>query len=513
MTQLTEEQAIRRRKSAEWIKKNKDYQDSDDPKKVEAFNKVKKVYQILSQSDPESPYRKDFSFSNMGKNFLPSLIKEVKNIATAVTDPKATGKALGNVLLGTVQKLIPGEQDSEKYADALGDYYAKKYGSTKAFLEYLETEPAAVLGDISMVLTGGGMVAAKVIGGVNKIAKSQALTKAQTVADSTAKAGAVIDPINLGINTAGYGFGQALNIGAPHLASRLYQSGLKPSTALSIEDTANIVKTGLDKDIPLNAEGIGKLQIEIQRASKVVDDLIDEASATGKTIPLKTILKSLDELEASFKSSPKEGGAAALQRIKLIRRQMTADFKVTGKKSLTAKELNDYKRSIYGEQSFNKRNQSGTNITEQSLSAKGRGAKGLLEELDPRLQGANRELGNLLQLQPELMNQVNRLQKKDMVSIGAPIKLDAVTGVIDGGSNIAKKAAQIGSVLIDYTPFKSSISRIMHKKQTTNIFDQFNNNSPVQSFGRNLLSETGDPAGGISNLEDFIIQKQGGLLQ
>ena len=494
------ENATRRREAAEWIQKNKKFKNSEDPKKREKYEKVKKVYVLLSQEIPESPYRKDFSVENMVKNFGPSLYRELENIATAVTEPRKTAKALGNVLLGTVQKIIPGEQDAEKYADALGKYYATKYGSSKAFLKYLEEEPAAVLGDISMFVTGGAgvlKVASKVGKADNVVGK---------VADKTMKGGAAVDPINLGLNTAGYGFGKALNIGAPHLASQLYQSSLKPSTSLGLEDTARVVKTGLDKDIPVSAKGIGELELKISDAGRVVDNLIEEASATGKTIPLTQILKTLDELEASFKISPKEGGAAAIDRIKKIKKQMKDDFKVSGKKELTAFELNEYKRSIYGEQKFNQRNQSGTNIDDQSLSAKGRGVKGILEDLDPRLQVRNRELGDLLQLKPELENAVNRLNKKDMIGIGAPIKLNTISNTVEG-AGAAKKAAQIGSVLIDYVPFKDSIARIFHKKQTRGILNQYGDNNPYYSLTRNILSEGGDPQGGIRNIEDFFVNK------
>ena len=49
------------------------------------------------------------------------------NTAQALLHPIQTAQGIGNLAVGGVQKLIPGTQPQEVYADALGDFLKQRY--------------------------------------------------------------------------------------------------------------------------------------------------------------------------------------------------------------------------------------------------------------------------------------------------------------------------------------------------------------------------------------------------
>jgi hypothetical protein len=100
-------------------------------------------------------------------NFGPSAAKFGGDIVDMVTSPVETGESLYNLSLGAAQKLIPdswtgGPMGKEKYADAMGDFFSKRYGGEDEIKRTLATDPVGVLADFSAFLTGGAMLAAKV---------------------------------------------------------------------------------------------------------------------------------------------------------------------------------------------------------------------------------------------------------------------------------------------------------------------------------------------------------------
>ena len=132
-------------------------------------------------------------------NFPSSAVKYGKELYEAVTNPVETVKNIGMVAAGglknitpeVVQKFIssiasePGQIDQAvQMANAVGGEYAKKYGSVEGFKQALASDPVSVIGDLSLLATGGGSVAAKVPG----------LAQAGRM---TAQVGRTIDPFNV----------------------------------------------------------------------------------------------------------------------------------------------------------------------------------------------------------------------------------------------------------------------------------------------------------------------------
>ena len=120
--------------------------------------------------------------SGFTQNIAESTIKTAKGIVQPLLTPVQTVKDLGNLAIGVAQLVIPGKQDKEKFAKALGQFYVDRYGSLQKAADTLYSDPVGVVADISTVI-GGGAGVLKAGGQVSKIG---GLTRAgQTLARLT----------------------------------------------------------------------------------------------------------------------------------------------------------------------------------------------------------------------------------------------------------------------------------------------------------------------------------------
>ena len=123
------------------------------------------------------------------RNAPDSAVTMGKDIVQAVAHPFQTGANIGSVIAGGVQKAgqaagLPGIDTSQiPAADAIGSYFADRYGGIENFKKSLAEDPIGVAGDISTLFTGGGGAAARLPGVAGR------------VGEIAATAGRVIDPI------------------------------------------------------------------------------------------------------------------------------------------------------------------------------------------------------------------------------------------------------------------------------------------------------------------------------
>lgn len=98
-------------------------------------------------------------------------------------------RGIANVGAGVVQKLIPGEQGKEPYADAIGKFFADRYGGMENLKKTIINDPVGFAADVSAVLSLGGSAAGK----------AGQLTGATRLAETGRKAaqiGRAIEPVN-----------------------------------------------------------------------------------------------------------------------------------------------------------------------------------------------------------------------------------------------------------------------------------------------------------------------------
>lgn len=127
---------------------------------------------------------------NAGQALPKSTLALAEGVGSAVIHAPETVKALGSLAAGALNKLDPTGVVTfdEGTIDALGRFYADRYGSVEGFKAAVADDPAGVLADASTLLTGMGGAATK-LGAVGKIA---GLEKAGQAASALGRA---VDPL------------------------------------------------------------------------------------------------------------------------------------------------------------------------------------------------------------------------------------------------------------------------------------------------------------------------------
>ena len=163
---------------------------------VDAFLNDKRTFdvdQFLEKQPPQTPTSLSIPdmISMAVDNLGPSAVQAGKDLVTPFVEPVETAKALGNLAVGAVQKVIPGEQSSEKYADAVGQFFAKRYGGVEELKNTIAKDPVGFLLDFSTILSGGGTAAARLPG------------KAGQIANTARAVGNALDPITVAAKVGG----------------------------------------------------------------------------------------------------------------------------------------------------------------------------------------------------------------------------------------------------------------------------------------------------------------------
>ena len=89
-----------------------------------------------------------------------------------VLNPVETVETLGKVGAGIAQKLIPGEQGQEAYADAVGGFFAERYGGLDNLKRTMAEDPVGFLADAATVLTGGQLALARAPGVAGQVGRA-----------------------------------------------------------------------------------------------------------------------------------------------------------------------------------------------------------------------------------------------------------------------------------------------------------------------------------------------------
>ena len=233
-----------------------------------------------------APERFEGSWSEAGMSaaneFIPSTINAGADIVSAITSPIDTGKQLLGLVQGTMTNttdmiysaVLPDSwsdklkeftssiggskfQSNEEAATAVGDYFIDKYKDAESIKHVIATDPASVLLDVGMVLSGGGAAVTK-IGQITKVGN---IAKA---GDIISKTSSFVDPVSLGLK-ASLGIGNA--------ATKITRETLGTSTGAgskSIQEAFDAARKG----------GVSEKQfLEHLRGGKEMGEVLDIAIA------------------------------------------------------------------------------------------------------------------------------------------------------------------------------------------------------------------------------------------
>ena len=131
-----------------------------------------------------------------------SAVNTAKNIVQPLLHPVDTAKTIGNLTAGVLSKPWTAAMEAggfyvdpqkkaevEATADAAGRFLADRYGSSEGIKKTLATDPVGALADASVVLSGGGTLAARAPGAIGNAGR--AAVKAGNAIDPIAAAGRV----------------------------------------------------------------------------------------------------------------------------------------------------------------------------------------------------------------------------------------------------------------------------------------------------------------------------------
>ncbi len=420
----------------------------------------------------------DFDASKMVDNFIPSLKKEGAEIFNAITSPLETGESIFNMIAGGVQKLDPTGilgTNKEKYAEAIADYYAEKYGSFNAFKRELQSNPAGVLGDGSMFITGG---AGAVKLGAKLGATGNIVSKG---ADVLGKAGASIDPFNLAMNVPLTGAGQAIGTFTKDtLAPSLYESSLKPSANALKSRRDRAVQTGLNEKLPINRKSAIYINDTLADLGKKVDEIIESSDAS---IPVEKLFETFDSLVNEFNVVGDVNSKGNLAEIAKLRDKFEASLQ--NKRNLSASEFQKIKKIYANQADYNKVNQQGTRVDESFYREIAGNAREAVSDAIPAVKAGNKRMTDLFNLDEFLSPRVGVLGNS---SGGAGQFGRAVAsqsqGAVQGVSNAG------GALIGEFLNSGRARAGILLNEYRNNPVSALLDNGSKRPFITNLLSNT-----------------------
>lgn len=287
--------------------------------------------------------------------FLGNVVKSGADLVTGTADAlihlPRTLETLGKTGLGVIQKAIPGEQEDEKYANALGQFYKERYGGLSNIGNTLYNDPVGAALDVATFASGGA-------GAVGKLGTTSKLGKAARIVEDVSRA---VDPLNApgailrktkGLVTPTLEKSaqklEALNLRmTPSAKNKLIMKESTFDRIPELSDT-DVVKYGASKKL------VGTPEDRVLQHQQVIDDLesvLDEATKSSKQVtPKSQIISELQKIVDSYKGKPTQYKA-----IKGVIDEKIAMIKDRGfipGKYLTQEALQNLKRDAWSASKF-----------------------------------------------------------------------------------------------------------------------------------------------------------------
>jgi hypothetical protein len=343
-------------------------------------------------------------------NIPSSAVKYAKDVAYPVMHPQETVESLGNLGSGLLHKtpFYPGEQDDEKYPDAVGAMLSDRYGGIEEIGRTLRTDPVGALGDAAGLLTGVGMI--------------PRLSKAGTLGRS-------IEPANLAFKAAG-----RLADVPKNIPKNMYSGVLKFPTVKDPARRGDIIQQLLDDGVRPNVAGMDKLQSKIAGNENAISKAIDEQAAYRNDVlgveipyefPTEPLLESasarLDRLNNDTATAAVAMDPARDAGRKVLENAQSA-FRQAGE-TMSLQDIQRFKRNLYKAQKFDKNVEGGalgTSDTVNSLRGDmAQKAKELIENQVPVISGLNQTYGKRLEARDPLARSSNRLENRSNLGLSA----------------------------------------------------------------------------------------------
>jgi hypothetical protein len=285
--------------------------------------------------------------SEMGNQFEQSTFNLAKDIGSMFIHPIKTGKGIKDLATGIYHKFTEGVQPDEEQVDKLVGFFKDRYGGDSIGEVYenikwtLAKDPAGVVDDVAMFLTGGA-------GAVAKVAKvaGKSGSKVAKIASTAVKVGEGLDISSKPFKAVGKGIGKLKDIAAPKNPGVSFYTKLAPHLKAKGDVPAAdaIYKYFVDNGLQINRKTIAQMNEAIASSGKVIDDLVTESTKRGGEIPTEKVAKIYHDMIMDKGKFKLEGHDAGKNREFLLEGR-EAFMKEHGD-TMTTRDLQDLKTSI-----------------------------------------------------------------------------------------------------------------------------------------------------------------------
>lgn len=419
------------------------------------LEELRAIEKDKSKSEPV-----EFSFWETVKNVPDSAYNFAKNLVQPIMHPVDTASSMYNLAMGGGEKLnkylnnalpesliqadIKGtnfladlglpiqrrpqnikdiQYPHEQYADQFGQFMSDRYGSVDNIKKTIMGDPVGSLADASSIFTLGGSALSQI-------------PKLNKVGNAVSKTGQMIEPINMAKGAGKYVASKATTSSLP---VSMYESSAKFSTTIPKDKRLKLAETALKNDILPTSSGLDKLDKMINSYSNKIDDLILDAEKSGKMIPKEALFTNLKEVRKNI-GGVKINAATELNQVNKVAAKLNNHLAGINKQLLTPSEVQAFKKDVYDLINFDAKNLKTNRGIDQARKAVARSAKEAIEKIAD-VKDLNKTLGDLLDLKEPLQRSANRIENRDLLGIGAPLKISA------GGMVAGEGGAALGTSL------------------------------------------------------------------
>lgn len=402
------------------------------------------------------------------KNIGKSGFAFAESVGNTVLHPVDSLSGMGQVLLGLissaldastpsrnseVKRYLPYREVAEAFASALGE----RYGGTDKLIETLYQDPIGVAADLSVLLGGGGALlrgGGALLKGSNAAKTANVLTKA---GGKVSALGQTIDPIAQTARGATMAISKGLE--KTRLPERLYQSSLRPSLQGNASRVQRKISTGLEENLSVSRSGVEKLRSAIDELEVMKSELLEQATAKGKTIDPRRVAARVDDLANRLRRQ-----VNPLSDLTDIG-NVIDEFLATNPAPIPVARAQAMKSTTYGKL----KNQYGnadkiSTAKAAALKALSRGLKEELEQIIPELKSINFRESKFLDLESSLNYAVESAANRQISGPAAAVT-GLAAGALAGDVKIGLSAAALQAVLSD-PALRSRLAIITSRIQT-----------------------------------------------
>ena len=390
------------------------------------------------------------------ENVPGSMWQLAKDVTSPVWNAKEFWPGLGNLIEGGVQKLIPGENESEQYFDDAVDVYKDRYGSLEKAGDTIKNDPVGAFSDIIGV--GGVLAPGKIGRSARAVSPTAPITN--TPAATVRGVGAAANP------------------------ERLYETSARFHPSLGQKKIDEMVDTGLREGIPVGDSGLAKTHKLVKDLNSQIDTLIDAADKSGKTFPRKMLYKYLKDARKN-KGGVRTDAGRDLKQIDSYIGKLDRHLESIGKDRLTVRDLQDFKKSVTSEIYNDSGQLKSKTAVDEARKQTAKAAREGVEQALPEAHAINAREGALIQLRDGLEKVVPRQGGNNLLGLDTILK--AGMGGATGGIGGAAVGAGLG--ILGKPPLKSRLAIAANKMRGDGPLSAYKNNTIGGEIMRQIAIE------------------------